>query len=135
MVGEGPEQIPSFRRRPPGVKFLGFVDRLDSIYASTRVVCSPIRSGGGTRVKLVEAASYGRPIISSSIGAEGLPLMNEVSILIRDSPEDFAESCLQLLQDDGLARRLGTAARDVAKAHFDRRAIVAKIEQECLVGS
>jgi glycosyltransferase involved in cell wall biosynthesis len=130
IAGEGPERIPAFAESLPGVTFLGFVESLADLYANTRLVCAPIRSGGGTRVKLVEAAAYGRPIVSSFIGAEGLPLIDGESVLIRNKPEDFAAACVTLLRDRALATRIGTAARDVAQVHFDRRAIIAKIERE-----
>jgi glycosyltransferase involved in cell wall biosynthesis len=54
------------------VEFRGFVDDLSALYAETRIVCCPIVIGSGTRIKLVEAASYARPIVATRIGAEGL---------------------------------------------------------------
>jgi glycosyltransferase involved in cell wall biosynthesis len=130
IAGEGAQQLRSYDDHPDGVEFRGFVDNLDELYRGTRVVCSPIQSGGGTRVKIVEAAAHGRPIVATSLGAEGLAMRDGESILLRDDPEAFAQACVWLLQDDHLAAQLGERARQHAIAAFDRNLVVAKIRSE-----
>ncbi len=93
IAGKGPERIPSFGSAGPGVAFTGFVDDLDQLYGRSRVVACPIMVGGGTRLKLVEAASYGRPMVSTRIGAEGLHFAAEQEILLRDDDAGFARAC------------------------------------------
>src|SRR5262249_12738013 len=93
------------------------------------VVC-PLRSGGGTRVKLVEAAAFGRAIVSSAIGAEGLALKHGHNALIRDSDADVAEACLRLLRDDALAADLGARAHEMACSHYDAAVVVPAIGAE-----
>jgi glycosyltransferase involved in cell wall biosynthesis len=75
------------------------------------VVCCPLTVGSGTRIKLIEAAAYGRPMVSTRIGAEGLDFVPEKEILLRDDDAGFAKGCLHLLDDDGLCHRLASAAR------------------------
>jgi glycosyltransferase involved in cell wall biosynthesis len=118
VVGRDPQSIPSYRRKPEGVEFLGFVDDLDSVYRRARVIICPILQGGGTRVKLVEAASFGKPIVSTTIGAEGLGFTSGVQSLLADTPEAFADACVRLLRDDRLAEALSKAAHDYATARF-----------------
>jgi glycosyltransferase involved in cell wall biosynthesis len=130
IAGERPQDIPSYRERPEGVEFRGFIDNLDELYRNTRVVCCPIHSGGGTRFKIVEAAAYGRPIVASSLGAEGLAMRDGDSILLRDDPESFAHACILLLQDNRVAAQLGDRARQEAILAFDKNNIVRQIRKE-----
>ncbi len=85
----------------------------------------PIRRGSGTRFKIVESASYSRPCVSTTIGAEGLLFRNEESILLRDSTADFAAACIRLLQDKALAERIGATAHALARREYDRDRAVA----------
>lgn len=123
IAGHGPEQIPSFQARPPGVEFTGFVPDLDEVYTRSRVVVCPLLVGGGTRVKLVEAALQGKPIVSTRVGAEGLDLRNEHELLLRDDDAAFAAACISLLRDDHQAQALGSAARQRAASLYDARHI------------
>ncbi|MBW4691940.1 MAG: glycosyltransferase family 4 protein [Lyngbya sp. HA4199-MV5] len=129
IAGKQPENIHSYGSGAPGVEFTGFVDDLDALYRRSRVVCCPILSGGGTRVKLVEAAAYGKPMVSTRIGAEGLNFVNGQDFLQRDEPQAFAEACVKLLQNDDLCDRLGAAARMTAIKQYDRANIMHLIKR------
>jgi Glycosyl transferases group 1 len=124
IAGKQPEKIRTYGSGLPNVEFTGFVDNLDALYRRSRVVCCPILSGGGTRVKLVEAAAYGKPMVSTRIGAEGLVFKDGQDFLQRDESLAFANACLKLLQNDDLCDRLGAAARMTAIKHYDRANIV-----------
>jgi glycosyltransferase involved in cell wall biosynthesis len=71
----------------------------------------PIRIGGGTRLKIFEAMAMERPVISTSIGAEGLPVRDREELLLADTPEDFAAAVIGVLTDAHLAKKLGQQAR------------------------
>lgn len=128
IAGKEPHHIASYASPPAGVEFTGFVNDLDALYRRSRVVCCPVLSGGGTRVKMIEAAAYGKPIVSTRIGAEGLEMADGKEFLLRDRPADFAQACLQLLNDDQLAQSLGRAARQAAIQTYDRTNIVHLIQ-------
>lgn len=130
LAGSAPEQIPSFVHKPAGVRFLGFVDDLDAVYRQARVVVCPIRYGSGTRVKLIEAAAWARPIVSTTIGAEGLGMVDGRDALFADTAPAFAEHCLQLLRDDAQCDALGANARQLAQRDFDRTRIVGQLALE-----
>lgn len=130
IAGPYPENIRGYSQKVPGVEFLGFVPDLDKLYQRSRVVCCPILSGGGTRVKMIEAAAYGKPIVATRIGAEGLSMNDGQEFLMRDDPKAFAEACLELLRNDELCDRLGKAAREAAICHYDRANIVRQIQQQ-----
>ncbi len=127
IAGSKPESIPSFADSPPGVEFLGFVDDLQMLYKEVTLVCCPILSGGGTRIKILEAAAYGKPVVSTTIGAEGIDLRNGEEILLRDSPRSFAEACIQVLKDRSFALKIGRTARSVVARKYDMNDVVNRI--------
>lgn len=82
------------------------------------VYAVPIRIGGGTRLKLYEAMAMELPIVSTTIGAEGLPLEDGKELLLRDSPPDFADAIVKLIRDPDSARSLGTRAGERVRRDF-----------------
>lgn len=124
LAGTGAEQLRSHGNPPPGVRFLGFVPDLAAVYAQARLVVCPLRSGGGTRVKLLEAAAHGRPIVSTAVGAEGIGFEDGADALIADPPRAFAAACLAVLRDDALAARLAENARRLVNRAYARPAVV-----------
>ena len=114
IAGGGSERLPSRNQLPANVDYLGYVPDLDALYANARIVCCPLANGGGTRIKLIEAAAYGRPMVSSRVGAEGLDFAEGSEILLRDSDADFAQACIGLLQDEQACARLGAGGQDLA---------------------
>lgn len=127
VAGARPEWLSSYQAPPPGVSFPGFVDDLEDLYAEVSVVCCPIRAGSGTRIKILEAAAWGRPVVSTTIGAEGLDLDDGTTILLRDEPRAFADACIALLNDPDRAAELGCRARAVVEQKYVRRAVVDRI--------
>ena len=101
-----------------GVETLGFVANLDALYARTRVVCCPLSNGGGTRVKLIEAAGYGRAMVATPVAAEGLAFVDGAQILLRTDDAGIAAACVGLLRDHVASRRLGLAARAVMLTRY-----------------
>lgn len=130
IAGDRPENIVCFKDKPPGVEFRGFVENLDELYREVRVVCCPILSGGGTRIKILEAGAHGKPIVSTTVGAEGIDLNDGQEILLRDDPASFAEACVRLLKDQNLSARIGNAARSMVARSYDRSIIVHKIREQ-----
>ncbi|MEE3716394.1 glycosyltransferase family 4 protein [Tumidithrix elongata RA019] len=132
IAGREPQRIRSYNQAPHGVEFTGFVENLDALYQRSRVVCCPILSGGGTRIKMVEAAAYGKPIVATAIGAEGLMMSDGQEFLMQNSPREFAQACLELLKNDFLCERLGKSARESAIKYYDRSRILRNIQQYVL---
>jgi glycosyltransferase involved in cell wall biosynthesis len=101
-----------------GVELKGFVPDLSTAYAQADAAVIPIRAGGGTRIKIIEAMACGVPVISTSKGAEGLELRPEVEILTADTAHEFAEQCCRLLHDPQLRLTLAGNARQRVTSSF-----------------
>ena len=78
----------------------------------------PLRIGGGTRLKIYEAMAAGTPVVSTAVGAEGLDVSDGENIYLADSPADFAERCLQLLENATERERLSRAAWDLVASKY-----------------
>jgi glycosyltransferase involved in cell wall biosynthesis len=124
IVGLGDERIPGPLRSLPGVRITGFIGDLRPLYAEARVAICPVQSGSGTRIKILEAAAHGLPVVSTSIGAEGLEMENDAEIVVRDHVEEFAQACVSLLKNPGLARKIGANARTAAAARYSAEAVI-----------
>jgi polysaccharide biosynthesis protein PslH len=92
-------------------------------YRQCSVCVVPLRAGGGTRLKILEAMALGRPVISTSIGCEGLDVKQGRHILVADDPEKFAEASIRLLTDEGLYRSIVSEARQLVEHKYDWESI------------
>jgi len=88
------------------IEVVGKVPNLSIHYQKATMVIVPIRAGGGTRIKIIEAFAYQRPVVTTTIGAEGLEAINGTHLLIGDTTENFANHCLELMCNKLLAKRL-----------------------------
>lgn len=97
--------------RHPRIRLTGMLPDLDPAYRNSRIFVAPLLSGTGTRTKILEAMSYGMPVVSTSKGVEGLAVSDNEHLLVADSPADMAAAIVRLLDDPALSIRLGLAAR------------------------
>ncbi|HXF68197.1 MAG TPA: glycosyltransferase [Thermoflexus sp.] len=101
----------------PGVEVTGSVPDVRPYYERATVFIVPLRLGGGTRLKIIEAMAMGLPVVSTSVGAEGLEIHPGEDILIADDPQAFADSVLRLLSDPALWRQLSAAGQRLARRY------------------
>jgi len=113
----------------PGVEVAGFVDDLRPHLAAAAVLIVPLRLGGGTRLKIVEGMAMGKAIVSTTLGAEGIEATPERDLLIADQPGDFARDVLRLLDEQGLAARMGAAGRRLAVERYAWTSAAASLER------
>jgi glycosyltransferase involved in cell wall biosynthesis len=102
----------------PRVELTGFVPDLRPHLAAAAAVVVPLRLGGGTRLKIVEAMSMGKAIVSTTLGAEGIEAVPGRDILIEDQPLAFADAVNRLLAEPSLAARIGQSARRLAVERY-----------------
>src|SRR5207249_9321009 len=110
IVGRNPPRNVRRLERVEGVEVVGTVPDVRPYLAAASVVVVPLLVGGGTRIKIFEAMAMGKAVVSTRIGAEGLPVNSGEHLLLADSPVDFADAVLQLLNDDAERGRIGQAA-------------------------
>jgi glycosyltransferase involved in cell wall biosynthesis len=123
VVGRSPEQ--TSRRLGPheGVRFVGRVDDLGPYFESSRVMVVPIRSGSGMRVKILDGLARGLPVVTTSIGCEGIEVRDGTDVLVADTIEDFSHQVVRVLQSDDLAHALARSSFRVVRQQYDLSAI------------
>lgn len=100
------------------VRFTGTVDDVRPFLEAAGVVVVPLLSGGGTRLKILEAWAMGKAVVSTRIGAEGLPVVQAVNAMLADGAEVFAQRVVQLLDNELAAARLGSEGRKLVEEEF-----------------
>ena len=110
----------------PNISLVGYVDDIRPLIASSWISLAPIFSGGGTRLKILEAFGLRTPVIATSKGAEGLEVQHEKHLLIADTAETFAQETIRLLNDDELRSELTSNAYQLVKEKYDWQVIIPK---------
>jgi len=124
FVGMGVDDL----QADPNVEFTGYLDDIRPAIASSWVSIAPIHIGSGTRLKILEAMALGTPVVSTTVGAEGLDAEHERDILIADTPLDFAKQILRLHTDDLLWQKLSENGRRLIQEKYDWKVLGKKFE-------
>ncbi|NOT07121.1 MAG: glycosyltransferase [Gemmatimonadales bacterium] len=103
----------------PGLRLTGYVPDVRPYVQQAACFIAPLRVGGGTRLKILDAWAMGAPVVSTRIGAEGLAAVHEENALLADDAESFADSVAKVLADPTLQLRLGAAGRRTAETIYD----------------
>jgi sugar transferase (PEP-CTERM/EpsH1 system associated) len=127
VVGDG---APSSVRRlaGPDVIVTGRVDDVRPFVRRAGVVVVPLRAGGGTRFKVLEALSMAKPVVSTTVGVEGLDVAGGEHLLLADDPDEMAKHVLHLMADPALRARIGAAGRSLAVERYGWAAAAARLE-------
>jgi glycosyltransferase involved in cell wall biosynthesis len=118
IVGRNPPASLVRRHSGDGIHFSGTVDDVRPYMARASLVIVPLRIGGGTRLKILEAWAMGKAVLSTSIGAEGLPVIDGENIALADTPEQMTERAVALMNDPRGSDRLGATGRAMVEEHF-----------------
>jgi len=118
MVGRSPGPEMRALGEMHGITVTGTVPDVRPYLWGGKVCIVPLRIGGGTRLKIYEAMAAGIPVVSTTIGGEGLAVEHGVNIRLADTPQAFAEECIALLENASDARRMAAAAREMVCARF-----------------
>jgi sugar transferase (PEP-CTERM/EpsH1 system associated) len=131
VVGRNPPAAIRALADDTGIIVTGSVPDVRPYIERARAFIVPIRIGGGTRLKIFEAMAMERPVVSTTIGAEGLPVHDGVDALIADAPAAFADAVVQLLLDPALATRIGDAAAAMVRAEHGWDRVAARFAEIC----
>ena len=123
-----PPEIMAYSSNGSGVNVTGYVVDPTPYYEATGVMVVPLRAGGGMRVKILNALAQGLPIVSTTLGCEGIAVESGRHLLVADTPEAFAQATLELLEDKRLANQLGHNGRHLIQSTYDYRTACIPLE-------
>lgn len=131
VVGQRPSNaVKTLERSYPGtVHVTGFVDDVRPYLQRAAVSVVPLLNGGGTRLKILESLAMQKPVVSTTVGAEGLGLEEGHEIVIADGPESFAQAVLNLLGDRRTGERLASHGYQTAKSRFDWKVVAKRLNE------
>jgi len=118
IAGQRPAPSVAALAHDPAVRVTGYVTDTKVPAAKCGVFVVPLRSGSGVRVKILDALAMGLPVVSTSIGAEGLDVKHGEHLLIADTPQDFARAVADVLSDPALAEKLVRSGRELVEAKY-----------------
>jgi glycosyltransferase involved in cell wall biosynthesis len=129
VVGARPPlSLLSLAEQKPGVRVHGYVADARSFWSQSTALAVPLLSGGGVRVKILEAMAMGLPVVSTTVGCEGLDVQDGVHLLIADTPKAFATACARVLAEPELARTLAANARQLILERYDASAALRPLD-------
>jgi len=128
IVGRDPHARVQALAADPRVMVTGYVDDVRPYIAGAAVYVVPLRMGGGTRLKVLEAMAMGKAIVTTRVGGEGIALVPGQEALVADDAEEFAAGAIALLADPARRQVMGQAARRLVVERYDWRAIVPRLE-------
>jgi polysaccharide biosynthesis protein PslH len=126
IVGSNPSKKIKQLEKDKDVIVAGYVTDVLPFYEQCAVSVVPLRAGGGTRLKILESMAFGRPIISTSIGCEGLNVYNNENIIISDKPEEFAWKTIELLQNVDFREKISKNGRNLVEHNYSWESIAKK---------
>ena len=123
IIGRSPTPAVKRLALDAGINITGRVEDVRPHIAEGSVYIVPLRIGGGTRLKIFEAMAMGKAVVSTSIGAEGLPVTTGDNVVIADEPAEFARAVVDLIRDDEWRQRIEIAARRLVVERYDWSAV------------
>ena len=124
-----PDEIRRLAEEDPRIHVTGYVEDVTGYLENAGVLIVPLRAGGGMRVKILNALSQELPMVSTTIGCEGILTQDGKDLLIADTPEEFAQACVRLLKEHSLGEELGRNGRALIQEHYDYRKVCGLLEQ------
>jgi glycosyltransferase involved in cell wall biosynthesis len=128
IVGRAPTPAVLRLAREHHIRVTGRVDDVRPYMREAAVYVVPLRIGGGTRLKIFEAMAMEKAVVSTTVGAEGLPVRNGEHVLLADEPRHFAREVVCLLRDSDRRRGLESAARALVVERYDWSAVAGELE-------
>jgi glycosyltransferase involved in cell wall biosynthesis len=128
LVGRPTDGVQT-RHRPPAITVVGKVPDMEPELERADLVVVPLRIGSGTRLKILESFANRIPVVSTTVGADGLDVQDGVHLLIADNADDFATACQRLLQDLQLRKRMVDAAEQLYLKRYEWSATKVRLQQ------
>jgi glycosyltransferase involved in cell wall biosynthesis len=126
IIGKNPPQdfVELAEHNPGTIRVTGYVDDLVPYLEESALMVVPVRAGGGMRVRILEAFAYAMPVVTTTVGLEGIHGTPDHDVLVADTPADFANRTAELLQNTILQEKLSTNGRELATMKYDWQAVL-----------
>ena len=125
-----PSNIQALTKSDSSIEVIANPEDMSEVARQCQMTVVPLRLGGGTRIKILHSMAMGLPVVSTSVGSEGLEVIDGVHLLIRDNPQEFAEAVLEINSNPELREKLRTNGRKIVKEKYDWENIFAKYERQ-----
>jgi glycosyltransferase involved in cell wall biosynthesis len=130
VVGKAPpaDFVQLAAQNPDKIRITGYVTDLTPFVEQSAILVVPVRAGSGMRVRILEAFARGIPVVTTTIGVEGIKARHENQLLVADEPDDFSQMTVRLLRDGELQQRLAENGRILAERRYDWRTALKKMD-------
>ena len=129
---EPPADIQALAKSDTVIEVIADPQDMSQVAQQCQMSIVPLRLGGGTRIKILHSMAMGLPVVSTSLGAEGLEVIDGKHLLIRDHPQEFAQAILAINNNSELREQLSINGRELVEAKYDWENIFAEYEQQIL---
>jgi glycosyltransferase involved in cell wall biosynthesis len=131
IIGKNPPRdfLQLAESQPEAVKVTGYVPDLTPYLEEAALMVVPVRAGGGMRVRILEAFARGMPVVTTTVGLEGIQARVNEDVLVNDSPSGFATAVVRLLHDQKLRARLADNGRRLAETRYDWQVVLRQMDQ------
>lgn len=131
IIGKNPPQdfLLAASQQPNVVEVTGYVPELDAYMQKAAIVVVPVRAGGGMRVRILEAFSRAMPVVTTTIGLEGIHAVPNRDVIVKDTETDFADAVIQLLQNPQAQQQLAENGRKFVETNYDWQVVLGKMDE------
>jgi glycosyltransferase involved in cell wall biosynthesis len=131
IIGKNPpaDFLEFERQHQETIKVTGYVPSLQPYLEKAAIVVIPVRAGGGMRVRILESLAWGMPLVTTTIGLEGIEARSGKEVLVADEPDEFARAVASLLKDPALRDKLSTQGRTLAETRYDWQVVFKDLER------
>ena len=130
VVGKNPpsDLLRLANQEIPGIQFTGYVADLNPLFEEAALMVVPVRAGGGMRVRILDGFAHGMPIVTTTIGLEGIAAQPEKEVVVRDDPIEFAQAVITLLKDETLQAQLAENGRRLVEKRYDWEIVLKEMD-------
>jgi len=124
-----PPDFSQFEKESQGaITVTGYIPDLRPSLEETAAMIVPVRAGSGMRVRILEAFAQAMPVVTTTIGLEGIDARPAIDVMVADTPQDFATSVIQLVRDETLQKQLAVNGRQLAESRYDWKVVLRRME-------
>lgn len=131
IVGKNPpaDFVHLAQNDPETIRVTGYVEELTPYFQNAALTVVPVRAGSGMRVRILEAFARAMPVVTTTVGLEGINAQPDRDVIVADTPEEFAAGVLQVLKDPDLQSRLADHGRRLAMEQYDWQPVLKRLDQ------